>query len=117
MPGRARSRGKDEATPAALSSAALASVARLIGRHSGLPPIDHVNFRFSSAPPQADLWVNAPEHVEPWARALHTHADEVTTIEDHPQPSHVITSTPRVVVDGVSIEVVHLRYLTDARPS
>jgi hypothetical protein len=96
------------------SADVFARVAEFIAAHPGLPPIDHANVLVRLAPPRVDLWVLDADHVTPWAQALGTRVEVTTTLEDHPKPSHVITSTLRTTVNGVSFRVVHLRYLTDA---
>jgi hypothetical protein len=102
--------------PAASPADVLAPAAELIAAHPGLPPVSHANALFQLSPPRVDLWVGEADHVAAWARALGTHADATTTLEDHPQPSHTITGTPRITLGGVSFRVLHLRYLSDSRP-
>ena len=57
-----------------------------------------------------------PDHVAAWARELDSHAGEDTTLNDQPEPSFTITQTPPVRLGNVEIRVLHLKYLTDARP-
>lgn len=89
-------------------------VTALLAEHPQLPPVNNANVLLLVSPPHIDLWVSQAEHVYAWAQALGTHPDSVTTIEDLPRSSHVITSTPEIVVDGVSYRIVHLRYLGDS---
>jgi hypothetical protein len=108
-----------DATPPAneITAAALRQLADLLSSQPGLPPVDHANLRFARHPADADLWVDHPSQVAAWAQALGTRVKETTSINDSPAPSYTITDTPRVTFEHIGVRIVHLRYLTDARPA